>query len=196
MSRLPPFKHAFVALGALALSGCAGDRLAEHAVNTISEGWYTWGNVKAEVVTDASAPGGKYQRVAVPVKPANWWDDGVVATVVKPVRKVDVIVFAFWARAEALPGGNDFIELSGRVAQSGPSPAALTPEANFLLSRQWKLFYSSGTAEQDVAGGTAGGSMIIGSDVQTIDFGPVYISDFGPKFDVSKLKQLKAQNEK
>lgn len=177
---------------ALALSGCASNPLAGHAINKISEGWYTWGNVKTEVVSDPAAPGGKFQRVAVQAKPANPWEAGVVVTLTKPVKKGDVIVFAFWARADVLPQGNDFIDLAGHVGESGPSPVAITPEAGFLLSKKWKLFHSSGTVERDIPGGKAGGSIVLGADVQTIDFGPVYISDFGPGFDVSKLWQLKA----
>lgn len=190
------FRHALVpiivGIAALALSGCADDRLATHAVNNLSEGWYTWGKVKNEVVQDPAAPGGKFQRISVPVIPAEPWEDGVVVTVTQPVKKGDVVVFAFWARADVLPAGDDFIQLSGRVSEQGPPVADMTPETTFLISRKWQLFHASGTAGKDFAAGKSGGAIVIGGDVQTIDFGPVYISDFGPGFDVSKLRELKA----
>lgn len=175
---------------AVTVSGCAGDPLARHAVNKISDGWYTWGNVKTAVVKDRSAPGGRFQRVVIPVKPAQPWDDGVGAIVTKPLKKGDVIVYAFWARAETLPGGNDFAQVWTRVFEQAPPQASITPETSFLIGRQWKLFHSTGSADKDYPAGKVSAGMVIGGDAQTLDFGPLYISDFGPDFDPAKL-QLK-----
>ena len=121
-------KRAFVVVVLVALYGCAGDELAKHAINNMSEGWYTWGNVKTEALKDPTVQGGKFQRIAVPTKPAQPWDDGVVVAIVRPIKKGDVIVFAFWARAKGLPEGDDFIQLYGRVFQHDPPQASITPE--------------------------------------------------------------------
>jgi hypothetical protein len=179
-------------IASLALCGCAGADLADRAVNNPAEGWYTWGTKKAEVVTDAKVEGGKARRVLVAPKPANAWDAGVVAPVVKPVKKGDVIVWAFWARAEVLPPGDDFTEISGRVYEDKQPSPTVVPQTTFLVGRKWKLFHASATAEKDYPANTISAGMVIGSDAQTLDFGPLYISDFGPGFDISKLPQLKS----
>lgn len=171
--------------GAAMLPASAED-FAGKAINT-PDGWGVWGPAKVEVSSDASVEGGTVKRVIISPKPANPWDVGLYANITKPVQKGDVIVFAFWARAERPPAGNDFLDVWGRVYETAPPSVSVTPEQNFLIGKAWKLYYSAGTAAKDYPAGTLSCGMQMGTGDQIIDFGPVYVADFGPGYDVSRL---------
>ncbi len=165
----------------------AAENWAQKAINKPADMWGIWGHAKGKVVADPSVEGGMVERVTISPKPKNPWDIGGYVLITKPVKKGDVILFAFWARAAKLPAHNDFIGITGRVYQSAPPSKSVTPETQFLIGPKWKLYTSSGTADQDYPVGTLGCGMILGTGEQTIDFGPVYIVDFGPGYDLSKL---------
>lgn len=174
----------------LGLSGAfAADDWAQKAINNPADSWGFWGPVKADSVSDPLAEGGKAKRATIAPKPAKPWDVGGYVLITKPVHKGDVILLAFWARAERLPDGDDFVETTGRIHDISPADSSITPETQFLIGRKWKLFYASGTADKDYPVGTLGCGMLLGSDEQTIDFGPAYIVDYGPGYDLSKLPQ-------
>jgi len=165
----------------------AGDELMQKAINADSGAWGIWGKAGVAAIKDPAMPAGTASRVTISSLPEKPWDIGAYVKTDKPVKKGDVIVLSLWARAEKLPAGNDFIEISGRVYDNGPAGTSLVPESQFLIGRAWKRFVVSGTADKDYAPGTLGCGLILGTGEQTIDFGPVYVSDFGPGYDTSKL---------
>lgn len=165
----------------------ADDELARNALNTESWSWGIWGKATVIAVDDPHIAGGKAKRVVISPAPAKPWDIGAYVITNKPIKKGDVIVLAFWARAEKLPDGNDFIDIYGAVDDKQQESTKVVPETHFLVGKTWKLFVASGTADKDYAPGVLGGGIVLGSGEQTIDFGPVYISDFGPGYDTSTL---------
>jgi hypothetical protein len=183
-------KHAVLSglamFGAVALAAAAEEGTPK-VINNPADFWGTWGQVNADIVADPDVKGGSAERVAITPKPANPWDVGAYANITKSVQKGDVVLLAFWARAEKPPVGNDFIEIWGRVHEAAPPSGDVTPETHFLIGRQWKHFYASGTATKDYPVGSLGCGLQLGTGEQTIEFGPVTIIDYGPGFDVSKL---------
>ncbi len=160
---------------------------AQKAINNPADMWGIWGAAHSEIVNASAVEGGKAERVTISPKPQNAWDIGGYVLITKPVKKGDVVLLAFWARAERLPVGDDFIETTARIHDTSPANASVTPETSFLIGKQWKLFYASGVADKDYPVGTLGCGMLLGGDDQTIDFGPAYIVDYGPGYDLSRL---------
>ncbi len=171
--------------GAVAFTAAAGN-LAAKVVNDPGSFWGVWGTAKTNFVAAPGLKGGAAERVTIP-KPNKPWDAGTYAAVTKPVKKGDVLVLMFWARAEKPPPGSDLILVTGRIYEAGPSGSPVSEEASFIIGRQWKLYYVSGTATKDYPVGTLSAGMILGTGDQVIDFGPVSILDFGPNYDISNL---------
>lgn len=184
-------KRALVAalamLGAVAF-GAAADDGTQKTVSDSGVFWGVWGtSVKANFVAAPSLKGGAAQRVTISSKPVHPWDVGTYAAITKPVKKGDVLVLMFWARAEKPPAGSDLILVSGRIYEAGPAGNGISPDANFIIGKQWKFYYVSGTATKDYAAGTLSTGMVLGTGEQVIDFGPVSVVDYGPGFDINTL---------
>jgi hypothetical protein len=174
-------------LGAVALAAAADDG-AQKMVSDVGGFWSIWGSpVKANFVAAPSLKGGAAQRVTISPKPARPWDVGTYAAISKPVKKGDVLVLMFWARAEKPPAGSDLILVSAQIYEAGQSGHGVTPEANFIIGKQWKFYYVSGTAAKDYPTGTLSAGMVLGTGEQVIDFGPISVADYGPGFDINNL---------
>lgn len=148
--------------------------------------WSVWGIAKANYVAAADLKGGAAQRVTI-AKPAKPWDAGTYGAITKPVKKGDVLVLMFWARAVRPPPGSDLVMVTGRIYEAGPSGDGVSPETSFLIGAQWKLYYAAGTAAKDYPPGTLSAGMMLGTGDQIIEFGPVSVTDYGPGFDVNDL---------
>jgi hypothetical protein len=190
---LPPKAHKLLRAVTTALavvwaaaSGAAADEFTQRAVNNIGAFWSVWGGAKAAFVADRSQKSGAAQRVSV-LNPNKPWDAGTYAAVTKPVKKGDVLVLTFWARAEKPPPGSDLVMVSGRIYEAPPSGNGVSQETTFLIGKQWKAYYTTGIAGKDYPPGTLCAGMVLGTGDQVIDFGPVSILDMGPEYDVSKL---------
>ncbi len=174
-------------LGAVVLGALADDS-AQRLVNDPGAFWGVWGSpVKANFVAAPSLKGGAAQRVTISPKPNRPWDVGTYAAITKPVKKGDVLVLMFWARAEKPPAGSDLVLVSGSIYEAGPAGNAVSPEANFIIGKQWKFYYVSGTATKDYPVGTLSAGMVLGTGEQVIDFGPVSVIDYGASFDINNL---------
>ncbi len=171
--------------GVAALSAAAED-LAQKAVNDPGSFWSVWGMAKANFVSAPGLKGGAAQRVTIS-KPGKPWDAGTYAAITKPVKKGDVLVLEFWARAERPPAGSDLVMVTGRIYEAGPAGNGVSPESSFLIGAQWKFYYTAGTATKDYPPGTLSAGMVLGTGDQIIDFGPVSVLDFGPGYDVNSL---------
>jgi hypothetical protein len=169
--------------GAVALTAAADD-IMQKAVNEPGAFWTTWGKAKTAYVADSGVKGGAAERVTISAKPNNPWDVGASSSVAKAVRKGDVVLLMFWARAEKSPPGSDLVIITGRVYENAPPGTAVTPETNYLVGKQWKLYYSSGKATKDYPVGTLSAGMILGTGEQVIDLGPMFVLDLGPSFNV------------
>lgn len=175
-----------ITLGALTIAAGADD-IAQRAVSDPGAFWGIWGTASANFVSAPSLRGGAAQRVTIAPKPVRPWDVGTYTAITKPVKKGDVLVLMFWARAEKPPAGSDLIMVTGRIYEDGPNPNPISPETSFLIGKQWKFYYSIGTAAKDYPVGTLKAGMLLGTGEQVIEFGPVSIMDYGPGFDISKL---------
>lgn len=175
------------AMAAVLALAASGDDLQQKAVNNPGAFWGVWGAAKTDYVADPRLKGGAAQRVTISPKPAHAWDVGAYVAITKPVQKGDVLLLTFWARAEKPPAGSDLVMLTGRLYEAAPPNAEVTPEVSFLIGKQWKLYYASGTAAKDYPVGSLSAGMVLGTGEQVIDFGPVSVLDFGQGYNINNL---------
>ncbi|MDE2184139.1 MAG: hypothetical protein KGJ78_14060 [Alphaproteobacteria bacterium] len=177
---------ALAMLGAATMAASASDIL-QKAISDPGAFWTIWGPAKTNYVTDSRVKGGAAERVTISPKPRNPWDVGASTAISKPVRKGDVVLLMFWARAERPPQGSDLVMLTGRIYENAHPDNGVTPQTNFLIGDQWKLYYASGKATKDYPAGALNAAMVLGSSEQVIDFGPLHVLDLGPNYDSNLL---------
>jgi hypothetical protein len=162
---------------------------SQKAINNPAESWGIWGQPKIEFSRDTALPDKNFRRVIISPQPDKAWDIGGYVQITKPVKKGDVLLLAFWARAYKVPVGGDFIEVSGRIHESAPPQTSVAPETQFVIGKQWKLFYASGTADKDYPVGTLSCDMLLGTGDQAVDLVPAYVVDYGSGYALDALPQ-------
>lgn len=142
--------------------------------------WKLWGaSAKANFIAASGLTGGAAQRVTIAPKPEKPWDAGIFVQSNQPVRKGDTVLLTFWARVFKTPPGGDLILLSGNIYETGESGISVSPQARFLIGKQWKLYQVSGTTTKDYPAGALTAGLLLGTGEQVIDFGPVTLIDLG-----------------
>lgn len=102
---------------------------------------------------------------------------GAVSPLLKPVKKGDRIVIAFWARAvstdKGAPGriGRVQLEATPKIRTIFEKPFDITPE--------WKMYQLSGTVDADYAPRALNAAFHLDSAKQVLDLGPVFVLDYG-----------------
>ncbi|MBD8620162.1 hypothetical protein IFT67_14635 [Sphingomonas sp. CFBP 13728] len=128
------------------------------------------------VRADKSVQFGKALRV--PLKGhTDFWRVGVTTPVLKPVRKGDQIVIAFWARAEETENGAP--GRIGRVQLEATPVVRAIFEQPFEVSRDWKMYQLKGIADQDYGPRQLNAALHLDSAKQVLDLGPVFVLDYG-----------------
>lgn len=133
-------------------------------------------NLPPAVRTDKQVQFGKALRIAVSGHP-DFWRVGVITPTLKPVKKGDRIVIAFWARAAETQNG-----APGKIgrAQLEATPVVRTIfEKPFDVTPEWKMYQLTGTADQDYAAGGLNAALHLDVAKQVLDIGPVFILDYG-----------------
>ena len=165
----------------------SGGDVSQNIINNPGA-WTGGGGVKPEIRDDAAVQGGKALRFVIAAKGANPWDISANNALTRDVHKGDVLLVALWARAEAPAEGESTGHLGIRLQQTA-EPYTAVAEAEVHPDATWKMYYASGVADRDYAKGSLGLTVHLAWAKQTIDFGPVFIVDFGPNYDRSKLPQ-------
>lgn len=155
---------------------------ADHAVT-----WKFWGKAQVSEQTGSGLQGGRIVHVNISPMPAQPWDIGAEFPVTQVVNKGDVVLLAFWARAARAPQGSDFIGISGRIFEIAPPHEGVTSETLFLLGKDWKLYFASGTAQKDFPAGTLNVGVQLGTGDQAFELGPAFIVDYGSNCDIATL---------
>lgn len=156
-------------------------------INVPSVGAWNVLGAAAEGRDDNGIPGGQSIRIVVPAKGANPWDVQASTGVTKPIKKGDIILVAFWARAEVPAEGQSTAVISSIRFQLTTAPYTSLFDSQASVGPTWKMYYASGAADRDYEPGAVGVSLHLATAKQTIDLGQVIIVDFGPDYAPSKL---------
>jgi hypothetical protein len=165
----------------------AADDILSKAVNDPNVGWAPFGAcAKADLYKDEKVTGGTAERMTISGKSANPWDCGAHIAIVKPLKQGDVLLLAFWARSETPPAGADAISVNANLQNDGP-PYNSLGSAMLHIGGTWKMYYATAVTDKDYDAGKIGVQLQLATDAQVIDLGPLFILDFGPGYDRSKL---------
>jgi len=133
-------------------------------------------NLPPAVRTDKGVQFGKAMRVQL-AGHTDFWRIGVTTPVLKPVKKGDQMVIAFWARAEKTEGG-----VPGKIGrvQLEATPVVRTIfEQSFDVGPEWKMYQFKGVADGDYAPRQLNAAMHLDAAKQVLDLGPVFVLDYG-----------------
>ena len=177
------FQVAALLLSGLAVSPAVAaaqnsDRIAERLVNDPRvEALQPYGQPIPPVVRgDEGVQFGKALRVRLKGD-KEFWRIGVVSPLLKPVKKGDLIVIAFWARASGTENG-----APGRIGrvQLEATPVIRTIfEQAFEIGPEWKMYQLKGVADRDYAPRALNAAMHLDAAKQVLDLGPLFVLNYG-----------------
>lgn len=168
----------------------ATDVLKNMINSPTADSWNVYGAVSG-LHEDLTVQAGKAMRITVTKKGENPWDAAASDAIVKPVTKGDVILVAFWARAEEPPKGSDTVLLNSVSVGITKAPYTSFVAEPVTISGKWQMYYASGVADADYKAGQLNVGIQLASEAQVIALGPVFVLDFGPNYDRSKLPRNK-----
>jgi len=161
--------------------------IADKIVNTPAAAVWNVMGAKPVLRDDPAVQSGKALRVDVQAAGVNSWDVQATSVTVKPIKKGDVILVAFWARAEQPAPGRTTALISAINFQIGKAPYTSIFSASARPGPEWKMYYASGVADRDYDAGEIGVTLLLAGARQIVDLGLPLIIDFGPAYDTAKL---------
>ena len=118
---------AIVMLLSVVVPALGDDDIASKMMNDPTAGWGAMGaGAKSELFKDPTVQGGMAERMTISGKSGNAWDFGAQVAIVKPLKQGDVLLLAFWAKAETPPAGSTAIDFLANI-QSGLVVHARSP---------------------------------------------------------------------
>lgn len=180
-----------LAFGAPAMARQSGDGdILRKAINKPSANWQVHGaNQKTTPVKDKAIAGGGAMKVEVLAGGDKPWSVGAQQTLTGKVTKGDVMLVAFWAKAESVDGGPAEAVISAVRVQQAASPYDAALQGPVKVAGDWKMYTVPGRASIDIPAGAGAVALHLGSAKQTVQLGPVFVLDFGPDYDLNKLAQ-------
>ena len=166
-------------LAVLAAPAAAQDSMAERLRNDPRvEALRPYGQpIPPEVRSDKGVQFGKALRVRLKGS-KEFWKVGVTTPLLKPVKKGDVIVIAFWAKASGTE--KDAPGRIGRVQLEATPVIRTIFEQAFDIGPEWKMYQLKGVSDQDYAPGALNAAMHLDAAKQVLDLGPLFVLDYGP----------------
>jgi hypothetical protein len=193
-------KQALIALSALALTASAAlaqdaqaqsgeASILDRAINNPAvDSWSAYGQgQRSRLIRTPDVVGERAFRVRVTRAGADAWEVGAKASITGAINQGDVLLLAYWARAEAPLDGGDTATISSSRVELAAAPYTVEFEAPARVSGEWKMYYASGVASRAFAAGEAGVTLHLAAGEQTIDLGPVFVLNFGPDYNVARL---------
>ncbi len=178
---------AIAMLLSLALPALGDDDIASKMVNDPSTGWAASGaGAKAELYKDPTVQGGTAERLTISGKSTNPWDFGASVVISKPLKQGDVLLLAFWAKAETPPAGGTTIDFKVNI-QNNSAPYTSLGSADLHVGPQWKMYFVVAVADKDYTANTAGAQLQLAIGALVIDLGPLFILNYGQGYDKTKL---------
>ena len=138
------------------------------------------GGAKPKPIKDAKVQFGKAIRIDTPGG-ANAWSVGVNSPLLKPVKKGDKILVAFYARLEKGENGATTAKIATGQLQLSAAPYTGLFGKGFEITPEWKLYQVSGHADRDYAKGELSAALHVNTAKQTIDLGALAVMNYGQK---------------
>ncbi|MET0904586.1 MAG: hypothetical protein ABWY10_00820 [Tardiphaga sp.] len=133
-------------------------------------------NMPPQIRADKAVQFGKAIRLSLAGQ-REFWRIGIVTPTLKPVKKGDRVVVAFWAKAGGTKDG-----APGRIGrvQLEATPVVRTIfEKAFDIAPEWTMYQLTGAADRDYPAGALNAALHLDSAKQVLDIGPVFILNYG-----------------
>ena len=140
-----------------------------------------YGSAQVRPVADAGVPSGQAVEINVS-RSGNPWDSAANAPLSEPIRRGDVIVMSFYAKALR---GEGKLNMAGVQLNREPYEPLLAKPVS--LSSEWQQYYISARASRDYAAGETAYTFHLSGATQTIRMGPLFIVNLGPRADMSSI---------
>lgn len=164
-----------------------GDIL-QKAINKPSANWQVQGAAQTnKPVKDKAVVGGGGIRVEVAAASEQPWSVAAQQPISGKIAKGDTLLLAFWAKAESVDGGPAAATISGARIQQSSAPYDAAMQGSVKIGGEWAMHTVPGKAAIDIPAGGGNISLHLASARQTVVLGPVFVLDFGPDYDLSKL---------
>lgn len=164
-----------------------GDIL-QKAINKPSANWQIYGAGQTnKPVKDKTVAGGGGMRVEVSAASDKPWSVGAQQPISGKITKGDTLLIAFWAKAESVDGGPATATISSARVQQAGAPYDAAMEGPVKVGGEWAMHTVPGKATIDIPAGGGNVSLHLAAAKQTVMLGPVFVLDFGPDYDLSKL---------
>jgi hypothetical protein len=157
----------------------AANDIANEIVNQPSPAAFAVYNAPSpgKVYKDKTVQGGEALRVAIPAASPQPWSISLADPIVKPIKKGDRLVLAFYAKVE---GGPTSAHIANASVQLAKAPYTGVIGAPVDIGTEWKLYnVVNGPADKDYAAGDLNVSLQLATGKQTIDIGPIFVLDLG-----------------
>ncbi len=188
----------YIALAALALAiGAASPGFArqsgdgdilQKAINKPSATWTVYGSgQKSAPVKDKTVQGGGATKVEVLTASDKAWSVGALQPLTGKISKGDVVLVAFWAKAEAVDGGPAVADIPAVRIQQSEAPYEAALQGGVKVGGEWKMYTVPGRALIDIPAGGGSVGLHLGSAKQTVLLGALFVLNFGPDYDLRKL---------
>ena len=141
--------------------------------------WQMKGDDKKFKVVDAATPNGQAISARVKKRKTKPWDIALWIELDDAVKKGDEIEMHFWARTAKAPKGQDDSEFVVFVGRNEEPYDNIFSE-DFSPGGEWKLHTLKGTANSNYSAGEVKAEFQLAKHAQTVEFGPVYVSNLGP----------------
>jgi hypothetical protein len=116
---------------------------------------------------------------------ANPWDVQASSPIGGAIAAGDVVMVMAYLRAEQPAEGGSKIAL--RVQLAG-APYTSTMDFTAPITTEWKSYCAHRVATAEMPAGKASVNVHLATAQQVIDLGPVFVFNFGPGFDSTRLK--------
>jgi hypothetical protein len=142
--------------------------------------WDARGNdLKTKVVEAAAMSSGQAISARLKKKQPRAWDSSVSMQIPEAVNEGESIQVFFYVRTAKPAAGQDTGNISLFVGRN-EAPYDYIISEDIFPTEEWKLMNLTGVAGANYPAGSIKVEYQLGKAAQTIEFGPVYVSNLGP----------------
>jgi len=146
--------------------------------NPASVNWEMRGNDRKITAVDSELPSGRAIRARIKKRQKNPWDISLWFDLRDEVQKGDKIEIGFWARTEKAPKGKELSEIVVYVGRN-EEPFDRIISEEFMPGKEWRYHTLEAVSKSYMPKGEVKAEFQLGKHKQTIEFGPVFVKNFG-----------------
>lgn len=149
--------------------------------NPLDLDWKFNGNdLRTKIVKTDALPSGQAISAKLKKKQFKPWDSVLFVDIEGEIESGDTVQVHYWARTKKPAAGKETGNMVLFVGRNEEPYDTIISE-DILPGREWKLMSSHGVAKTDFKANTIKAEYQMGRASQTIEFGPIYVSNLGPQ---------------